>query len=471
MTPEEQFDLAIIGGGPAGYSTAFRAAQLGMNTALIEVFKIGGICLHAGCIPYKALLENIRVISLFRKRQEFGFDNNGEKKEHIDFNQIMERKNGVVNRLHNGLQVLAKKNKVTYMEGLGSITAPGQIMVRNLNDGRESEIQAKHIIVATGSKPKFIPAFTADGSEVLFSDHIVDLSTIPKSLIILGGGPIGVETATLFNTLDTEITIIEAMPRIMINEDEEISAELEERLKDQGIGIMTATKVSDMEKTKDGVAVTFTDPAGQEATLAAEKFLVAIGRDGLIERLGLDDIGVETDRNFIKVDERMQSSVPGIYAIGDVAGPPLLAHKAASEGIYVAETIAGKESPAVDFDKTPHCTYCEPQVASIGLTEQKAKEKGYDVKVGRFSFKISGKALCDGEEEGFTKIIADKSSGEILGAHMVGRDVTELIMECSEAMFAESTIYELGRAIHAHPTRSEAVKEAALDVNKESVLK
>jgi dihydrolipoamide dehydrogenase len=471
MTPKEQFDLAVIGGGPGGYSAAFRAAQLGMNTALIEVFKIGGVCLHAACIPYKALLENIRIINLFRKREEFGFDNNGEKKEHINFGRIMARKNGVVDRLHSGLQILVKKNKVTYMEGLGSITAPSQVTVRNLTDGTEQEIRAKNIIISTGSKPKFIPAFAADGNKVLFSDHVVDLPSVPKSLIILGGGPIGVETATVFNALGSEITIIEATPRIMINEDQEISAELEEGLKNRGIGIITGTKVSEMQRTDEGVIIRFTDPAGQEATLVAEKFLVAIGRDGLIERLGLEQAGVEVDRNFIKVDEKMQTNVPGIYAVGDVAGPPLLAAKAISEGVFVVENIAGKESPAVDFNKVPHCTYCEPQAASIGLTEQAAKEKGHDVKIGRFSFKISGKALCEGEEEGFTKVVADASTGEILGVHMIGHEVTELIMECSQAMFAESTVYELGRAIHAHPTRAEAVKEAALDIYKESVLK
>lgn len=468
MAQEEEFDVAIIGGGPGGYSAAFRAAQLGMRIALVEVFKIGGVCLHAGCIPYKALLENVRVINLFKRREEFGIRGaNGE----IDLNKIMERKNAIVGRLHDGLHILIKKNQITYLDGLGSVTALGRVLVRNLKDRSEREIMAKNIIVATGSKPKLIPMFAADGSKVLFSDHIVDLAAAPKSLAILGGGPIGVETATVLKALGAEVTIIEAMPRIMINEDEEISFELDRRLKERGINIIADAKVSAVEKVEEGVNLRFTDSSGQQQTLVAEKFLVAIGRNGLVEKLGLEKLGVEAEGNFVKVNGKMQTNIPSIYAIGDVAGPPLLAHKAAAEGVLAVESIAGKGSPKVDLDKVPHTTYCEPQVASIGLTESQAQEKGYSVRVGRFPFKITGKGLCEGEEEGFVKIVADGTSSEILGAHMIGHEVTELIMECSEAMFAESTIYELGRAIYAHPTRSEAVKEAALDVDKESLLK
>lgn len=468
MASTNQFDVVIIGGGPGGYTAAFRAAQLGMKVALIEVFKLGGICLHAGCIPYKALLENVRVITLFRRRDEFEVGSHDEK---IDFGKMMTRKNDIVNRLHNGLHALVKKNGVTYFEGLGSLLEPNKVKVRNLKERTEQEISAKNIIIATGSKPKFIPAFAADGKDILFSDHIVDLKEIPKSLGILGGGPIGVETATVFAALGCEITILEAMPRIMINEDEEISSELARRLKEKGINIVTEAKVSTVEKKNGSVSTQFTDSAGQTQSLGAEKFLVAIGRDGLVEGLGLDKVGIETEKNFVKVNEKMQTNVPGIYAIGDVIGPPLLAHKASAEAVLAVETIARKESPQVNYNRVPHCTYCEPQVASIGLTESEAKEKGYDVKVGRFSFKISGKALCEGEEEGFVKIVSDGSTGEVLGAHMIGHEVTELIMECSEAMFAENTIYELARAIHAHPTRSETIKEAALDVNKEAIHK
>lgn len=469
MASNNQFDVAIIGGGPGGYTAAFRAAQLGMNVALVEIFKLGGVCLHAACIPYKALLENVRIINLFRRREEFGITGGGEE---IDFGKIMDRKNSVINRLQEGLHLLVKKNGVTYLEGLGSLAATDRVHVRNLKTRTEQEITAKNIIVATGSKPKFIPAFAADGQRILFSDHIVDLKEVPKSLAILGGGPIGVETATVFNTLGTEITILEAMPRIMINEDEEISFELARRLKEKGINVITEAKVSGVQKMDDSVRLQFTDAAGRENALPAQKFLVAIGRDGLVSGLGLENLGVEVERNFIKVNEKMQTNVPGVYAIGDVVGPPLLAHKAAAEGILAVETMAGMDSPRVDYNKIPHCTYCEPQVASIGLREDEAKEKkGYDVKVGRFSFKISGKALCEGEEDGFVKIVSDGRTGELLGAHMIGHEVTELVMECSEAMFAENTLYELTRAIYAHPTRSEAIKEAALDVNKEAINK
>ena len=468
MVTNEEFDIAIIGGGPGGYSAAFRAAQLGASVALIEIFKIGGVCLHAGCIPYKALLEDVRVINLFRRREEFGIASSGDW---IDFSRIIDRKNGIVERLHNGLQGLVRKNKVVYIQGMGSITAPGRVLVRNLRDRSEKEIQAKNIIVATGSKPKFIPMFAADGSRVLFSDHIVDLTAPPRSLAILGGGPIGVETASVFKPLGTEITIIEAMPSIMINEDEEIAIELHRRLRERGINILTGAKVSAVEKVDKSVEIRLTNSTGREEIILVQNLLVAIGRDGLVERLGLEKVGVEVDRNYIKVNKKMQTSVPGIYAVGDVASPPLLAHKAAAEGVLAAETIVGKESPPVDFNKVPHCTYCEPQVASIGLTENQAEERGYGVKVGRFSFKISGKAFCEGEEEGFVKVIADGKTGEILGAHMIGHEVTELIMVCSQAMYAESTTYELGRAIYAHPTRSEVIREAALDINKESLLK
>jgi dihydrolipoamide dehydrogenase len=468
MASNNQFDVAIIGGGPGGYTAAFRAAQLGMNVALVEIFKLGGVCLHAACIPYKALLENVRVINLLRRREEFGIGGGGEE---IDFGKIMERKNNVVNRLHEGLHLLVKKNGVTYFEGLGSLVAPDRVLMRDLKTRTEQEVSAKNIIIATGSKPKFIPAFAADGSKILFSDHIVDLKEVPKSLAILGGGPIGVETATIFNTLGAEITILEAMPRMMINEDEEISFELARRLKEKGINVISEAKVTGVQKLDDSVRINFTDAAGRENNLIAEKFLVAIGRDGLVSGLGLEKLGVQVERNFIKVNEKMQTNVSGVYAIGDVVSPPLLAHKAAAEGVLVVETIAGMNSPRVDYNKIPHCTYCEPQVASIGLTEKEAREKGYDVKVGRFSFKISGKALCEGEEDGFVKIISDGRIGELLGAHMIGHEVTELIMECSEAMFAENTLYELTRAIHAHPTRSEAIKEAALDVNKEAIHK
>lgn len=468
MGDDGQFDVAVIGGGPGGYTAAFRAAQLGLNVALVEIFKLGGVCLHAGCIPFKALLENVRVLNLLGDASRYGITANGVAP---DFARMMQRKGEVVARLNDGLHALIKKNKVTYFEGMGSLLAPGRVRVRHLQQKTEEEIAAKNVVIATGSKPKFIPAFAADGRKVLFSDHVIELTEVPKSMAILGGGPIGVETATVFSPLGCQTTILEAMPHIMITEEEEIQVELERRLAEQGIEILTGVKVSAADKTESGVSVKFADSQGNERTLEVEKFLVAIGRDGMISGLGLETVGVETERNFIKVNEKMQTSVPGVYAVGDVVSPPLLAHKASAEGVVAAETIAGRHARPLDHDKVPHCTYSEPQVASVGLTERVATERGYDVKVGRFSFKINGKALCEGREEGFVKIVADAKTGEVLGSHMIGHEVTELIMECSEAMYGENTIYELGHAVHAHPTRSEAVKEAALDVTKEAITK
>lgn len=462
------FDIAVIGGGPGGYSAAFHASKLGKEVALVEAFKIGGVCLQAGCIPYKALLENARVIELINNADRFAVK---ASVEGVDFGGIMSRKDRVVERLEKGLMFLVGKNKVTYFDGMGTLEGSGKIKVKNLKDRKEETIEARDIIIATGSKPKFIPVFAADGQKILYSDHIVSLNKAPASIAILGAGPIGVETATVMRALGATVNILEAAPRIMINEDEEISIELKKQLEDKGIGIECEVSVDKVDKTGLGVDVQYKDSAGKDKTLAADVFLVAIGREGLTDGLGLAAAGVEVERGYIKVDGSMKTNKQNIYAIGDVVGPPLLAHKASAEAIVAVETIAGRDSEPVDILKIPHCTYCEPQVASIGMTEGQARDEKRDVKIGRFSFKISGKALCEGDETGFVKVIADKETDEILGVHMLGSEVTELIQECSEAMYAESTLEELKMAIHAHPTRSEALKEAALDADNESLLK
>ncbi len=462
------FDIAIIGGGPGGYSAAFHASKLGMKVALIEVFKIGGTCLQVGCIPYKALLENARVIELLKNADKFAVEASVKK---VDFEAVMARKNRIVERLEKGLTFLVGKNKVTYFDGLGTLNGPGKVKVKNLKDRKEETIEAKDIIIATGSKPRYIREFAADGQKILYSDHIVNLKKAPKSIAILGAGPIGVETATVMRALDVKVDILEAAPRIMINEDEEISIELKKRLEEKGINIECDVSVKKVEKQDSGIKIKYTDPSGGEKSLEAELFLVAIGREGLIDGLGLEAAGVEVEKGYIKVDGSLRTNVPHIYAVGDVIGPPLLAHKASAEAVVAVDAIAGQTDVPVDVLKIPHCTYCEPQVASIGMTEAQAADEKRDAKTGRFSFKISGKALCESDETGFVKVIADKETDEILGVHMIGGEVTELVQECSAAMYAESTLEELKMAIHAHPTRSEALKEAALDADNESLLK
>lgn len=468
MSTQEVYDLVVIGGGPGGYTAAFHAAKRGMRAALVEVFKLGGVCLHAGCIPYKALLENIRVLDMTRRGAEFGID---LAIGGFDFTKMMSRKDRIVERLHGGLQTLVKRNGVDYFDGMGRPAGRGKVVVRSFKEQKEYELTAKNVIIATGSKPKFIPAFAADGQRILYSDHIVELKKVPQELVILGGGAIGVETATVFASLGTKVTILEAAPRIMGLEDEEISQTLERRLVEKGIVIVTGAKVGGVAKSEGGVTVAYDDAGGTSNEVQGDVFLVAIGRDGMTEGLGLEEAGVTLDRGYIKVDELMRTTAPDIYAIGDVAGPPLLAHKAAAEGELAVDTMAGRSGTKVDANKIPHCTYCEPQVASIGMTEAEAREQVGDIKVGRFSFRINGKALCEGEELGFIKIIAAAGTDEIIGAHMIGAEVTELVMEVSEAMFAESTLGQLAEAIHAHPTRSEAIKEAARDVYGMAITK
>jgi dihydrolipoamide dehydrogenase len=462
------FDLTVIGGGPGGYTAAFKASRLGMKVALVEAFKIGGVCLQAGCIPYKALLESARVSGLVRNAGEFGVD---ASMNGIDFSRMMSRKNKVVERLEKGLAFLVENNKVAYFDGLASLAGLGKVRVKNLKNREEQTIETKDIIIATGSKPKFIQAFAADGKKILYSDHIVALAEAPASIAILGGGPIGVETATLMRALGSSVVILEAAPRIMINEDEEISFELKKQLEKKGITIEVEAKVAEADKKDTGVTVDYTDSGGDRRSVDADCLLVAIGREGLTNGLGLETAGVGTEHGYIKVNVSMRTTASDIYAIGDVAGPPLLAHKASAEAIVAVETIAGRDTAPVDMLKIPHCTYCEPQVASIGLTEAQAAGEQRKIKTGRFSFKINGKALCESDEIGFIKIIADKDTDEILGVHMIGGEVTELIQECAEAMYAESTLEELKMAVHAHPTRSEALKEAALDADGESVMK
>lgn len=450
------YDLAIVGSGPGGYVAAIRAAQLGMKTALVERDKLGGICLNWGCIPTKALLRNAELASLLRNNaQEFGisFDN-----LRIDYLPAMKRSRNVANRLSKGVEFLMKKNAVSVIQGEASLADKNTLRIAPSGE----TLSAQRFILATGSRPASLPGLEFDGQRIISSDHAVVLESNPAKVVIIGAGAVGVEFAYLFQAYGSEVHVIEMLPHILPQEDEEISILLEKALIKQGIAISTNTRVEKVEKGKAGVRVTASSPNGP-VQIEAEVLLMAIGRRGNIENLGLEAMGVVTDRGYVKVDGRLQTNVEGIYAIGDVTGPPLLAHRASHQGIVAVEGMAGMEVEPIDEASIPACTYCQPQVASIGLTEAAAREKGYEVKVGRFPFRANGKALALGDSEGLIKLVVDARYGEILGAHMIGPEVTELIHEIGIAKKLEATALSVGRAIHAHPTLSEALMEAALD--------
>lgn len=449
------YDVAIIGGGPGGYVAAIRARQLGLKTALVEKDRLGGVCLNMGCIPTKALLHNAEVLSLVQRAEEFGISIPDFR---VDYRAAFRRSRQVADRLSQGVEFLMKKNGVAWMPGEGFVSAPEIVEVRP--DGKK--ITAKNIILATGSRATSLPGLSFDGQRIINSDHAVMLEELPKSIIIVGAGAIGMEFAVLFHTYGCQVTVLEMLPRIVPYEDEEISFLLEKSLTKQGIRIHTGTRVETVSVKEDKVDVAATAPRGSLA-LSADKVLIATGRRGNSENLGLEALGVATERGFIKVDEYHRTNVPGIWAIGDVIGPPLLAHKASHEGIVAVEAIAGQNPHPVDRNSIPGCTFTDPPVASIGLTEAQAKEAGYEIKVGRFPFLANGQALARAEHEGLIKIISDAKYGELLGAHMIGPGVGELIHEVALAKKLEGTPLDIGHTIHVHPTLSEALMEAALD--------
>ncbi len=461
----EQFDVTIIGSGPGGYVAAVRAGQLGLKVALIEKEKgarLGGTCGLRGCIPTKALLMAAHLYQQAGHFQDFGIkvDNLG-----FDWNQVQKRKGDIVAKNSSGVSYLMKKNKVTVFNGFGKITGAGKIEVIG-DDGKKQTVETKNIIIATGSVVKPFPGFEADGKQVVNSDQILELEKVPKSMIVMGSGAVGVEFASVYARFGCETTVIEFMPRIVPVEDEEVSKELARAFKKQGIKVETGIKLEKLTKSKTGVKATGKNDKGADVSFEAEMFLVAVGRMPYLENLGLENTKVKvSERGTIEVNEYCETAESNVFAIGDVIATPWLAHLASKEGIMVVEKLAGKKVEAINMRLVPNCTYCDPEVASVGLTEAKAKEEGYDVKVGKFPFSASGKARILGETDGFVKIVSEKKYDEVLGVHIIGPHATELLAEACVAMSLETTADELGRTIHAHPTVSESVMEAAEGVH------
>ena len=461
----DPFDIIIIGSGPGGYVTAIRAAQLGFKTAIVERDYLGGICLNWGCIPTKALLRSAEIFHYLQHPKDYGLS---AEKVSYDPAAVVKRSRVVSKRLNDGVGFLMRKNKVTVIWGEAIIDAPGKVTVKASKTeapkgalGPDS-YQAKHIILATGARPRVLPGLEPDKKLIWTYFEAMLPERMPKSLLVVGSGAIGIEFASFYRNFGVEVTVVEILPQILPAEDAEISAFARKQFEKQGIKILTDTKVAKLEKKPDGVTATVEGKGGTQ-TLNVERVISAIGVVGNIENLGLEKVGVKTERGAIVVDALNRTSVPGIYAIGDVAGPPLLAHKAEHEGVICVEAIKGLKPHPMDKRLIPGCTYCSPQIASVGLTEQAAKEKKLDIRVGRFPFVGNGKAIALGEDQGLVKVIFEKKTGELLGAHMVGAEVTELIQGYVVAMNLETTEEELIHTIFPHPTLSEMMKEAVLD--------
>jgi len=453
---EKTYDVTIIGGGPGGYVAAIRAAQLDLKVALVEKEHLGGVCLNWGCIPTKALLRNAEVISLLGRGKEFGFTVSGVE---ADFGAAVDRSRKVSQRLVKGVGLLMRKNGVEVVEGTGTLKAPNQVEVA-LNEGGTRTLETHNVIVATGGQARTIPGIEVDGEQVMTYREAIVLRKLPASMVVVGAGPIGMEFAHVWSSYGADVTVVEMLPHAVPLEDEEISKEIERAFKRRKVKLLTSTRVEGVETTDDGVRVTVTGEKGEQV-LEAERALIAIGVRPNSANLGLEDIGVQIERGNIVVDASMRTTVPGVYAIGDVTGKLALAHVASAQGIVAAETIAGAETVTLDYEAMPRCTYCQPQAASFGITEAQATERGHEVKVGKFPFRPNGKALGLGEKDGFVKIVADATSGEILGAHLVGPEVTELLPELVLARTWELTPEEIARTVHAHPTLSETLMEAA----------
>jgi|LSQX01.3.fsa_nt_gb dihydrolipoamide dehydrogenase len=462
----KQFDVIVIGAGPGGYVAAIRASQLGLKTAIIDKKWLGGVCLNEGCIPSKALLHNAEIAFTLRteaKTYGISFDN-----LELDYSAAFKRSRQVSQRLTKGIAFLMKKNKIEVFEGTGKLAGKGKVIVE-LNAGGQEEIEAKDVILSTGAHATVIPGMEPDGEKVLNYSHAIMLEQLPKSAVIIGGGAIGVEFATIWSGYGVEVTIIEMLPHILPNEDEEAAKELVKAFKKRGVKAFTGTRVKTVSKTETGTSVVVEGENGEE-TLEAEITLVAIGFKPNSQGIGLEEAGVALDkRGFVQIDERMATNVAGVWAIGDVTGQLLLAHTASAQGQICAEVIAGEEARKLDYRMIPRAVFSDPQVASFGYTEAQAKEAGFDVKVGRFSFIANGKALGLGQGTGFAKIITDAKFGELLGATLVGPEVSELLPELVLAQANELTVEEIARSVHIHPTLSEAIMEAAEAAHGESI--
>jgi dihydrolipoamide dehydrogenase len=453
------FDLIVIGSGPGGYVAAIRAAQLGMNVAVVERESLGGICLNWGCIPTKALLKSAQVFEYIKHASDYGITVDKAKP---DFDNIVKRSRGVADGMSKGIQFLLRKNKITVIDGNAKLLR-GKMVEVTAADGKKSEYAANHIILATGARAKALPNLPIDGTKIIEYRKAMSLEKQPKRLVVVGAGAIGVEFAYFYNTIGTEVTIVEFLEQGLVpREDPEVSKELTKIFKKEGINVMANTSVESVDTTGKTCKVKTKDrKTGTETTIECDVVLSAAGVTPNTENLGLEALGITTDRGVVKVDEFYRTNVPGIYAIGDIVPGPALAHVASAEGIICVEAIAGHHPQPLDYNNIPSCTYCWPEIASVGYTEQAAKDAGYEVKVGKFPFTASGKAKASGSASGFVKLIFDAKYGEFLGAHMIGANVTEMIAEVVVARKLETTGHEIIKAVHPHPTMSEAVMEAA----------
>tara|TARA_R110002051_G_scaffold137593_1_gene210088 strand:+ start:10500 stop:11891 length:1392 start_codon:yes stop_codon:yes gene_type:complete len=458
------FDIIVLGSGPGGYVTAIRASQLGFKTAIIEKESLGGVCLNWGCIPTKALLKSAQVFNYLQHAGDYGLKADNVEK---DFDAVVSRSRSVADGMSKGVQFLMKKNKIEVINGFGKLKAGKKVAVTDA-EGKETEYSANHIIIATGARSRELPSLPQDGEKIIGYRQAMTLESQPKKLIVVGSGAIGIEFAYFYNAMGTEVTVVEYLPNIVPVEDEDISKQLERSFKKTGIKIMTSSEVTKVDTSEEGVKVTVKTSKGEEY-LEADMVLSAVGIKTNIENIGLEDVGIVTDRDKILVNDFYQTNIPGYYAIGDVTPGPALAHVASAEGILCVEKLANLHVEPLDYGNIPGCTYCTPEIASVGLTEKQAKEKGLDIKVGKFPFSASGKAKAAGTPDGFVKVIFDAKYGEWLGCHMIGAGVTDMIAEAVVARKLETTGHEILKSIHPHPTMSEAVMEAVADAYDEVI--
>ncbi|MFN3950805.1 MAG: dihydrolipoyl dehydrogenase [Thermaurantimonas sp.] len=459
------FDLIVLGTGPGGYVAAIRASQLGMKVAVVEKESLGGICLNWGCIPTKALLKSANVFEYIKHAKDYGIEIHGNAVP--NFESVIKRSRQVAAGMSNGVNFLMKKNKITVISGFGKVKPGKKIEVTDA-DGKKTEYIAKHIIIATGGRSRELPNLPQDGKKIIGYREAMSLPTQPKKMVVVGSGAIGVEFAYFYAAMGTEVTIVEYMPNIVPIEDEEISKQLERSFKKMGIKIMTSSEVTKANPTSDGVHVTVKTPKGEE-TMTCDVVLSAVGVVANIENIGLEEVGIKTEKGKIVVDEYYRTNVEGYYAIGDCVPGQALAHVASAEGIICVEKIAGHHPEPLNYNNIPGCTYCSPEIASVGYTEKAAREAGYEIKVGKFPFSASGKASAAGHKDGFVKVIFDAKYGEFLGCHMIGANVTEMIAEAVVARKLETTGHEIIKSVHPHPTMSEAIMEAAADAYGEVI--
>ncbi len=466
MKEQAPFDVAIIGAGPGGYVAAIRAGQLGLRTAVIERdTRLGGTCLLRGCIPTKALLRDAHLLQEIRRASRQGLFKLGEVE--VAFDKIQERKNEIVAKNASGVEFLFRKNKVTTIKGVGKIVSPTKIEVTG--NGTSTEVNARNIIIATGSEAKSLPGYDVDEQYIITNVGALDITQLPKSMLIVGAGAVGVEFASIYNSFGAKVILVEALPNVVPLEDEEVSKELKRVFTRKGIEVFTKARLEGAKLKDNGVEVTWQTEKGEAKRWTVDKLLMATGRGPNTTNIGLEKLGITTERGFIKVNDYMETSVKGVYAIGDVIPTPLLAHVAFQEGIVAVEKIAGKNPPTINYRQVPNCTYCDPQVASVGLTEAKAREQGFKVKVGKFPFTAIAKAKIEDATEGFIKVVADEKYGEILGVHMIGGAVTEMVAEAVASMALEGTVDDLIRTIHAHPTLAEGLHEAMENVHNMAI--